>query len=95
MAGTRRKRRAFSSLDLRCSRQRARTAGRGQEPVRRALSELENRRAKRGYTGPAAIAITLDELLRAGSLSDGKFVLSFVTESSKWMNAGFLLRYRA
>lgn len=51
--------------------------------------------AKRGYTGPAAVAITLDGLLRDRAVADGKFVLSFVTESSKWMNAGFALRYRA
>ncbi len=51
--------------------------------------------ANRGYTGPAAIAITLDHLLRTAAVPDGKFVASFVTESSKWMNAGFLLRYRA
>lgn len=53
--------------------------------------------ANRGYTGPAAIAITLDELMRKkrGDLSDGDFLVSFVTESSKWMNAGFVMRYRA
>lgn len=51
--------------------------------------------AQRGYTGPAAIAITLDELARAGAVRDGAYVASFVTESSKWMNAGFLLRRRA
>ena len=51
--------------------------------------------ANRGYTGPAAIAISLDQLLRTDAVPDGKFVMSFVTESSKWMNAGFLLRYRA
>lgn len=50
--------------------------------------------AKRGYTGPAAIAITLDELFRGGAVADGRFVASFVTESSKWMNAGFMLRSR-
>ena len=50
--------------------------------------------AHRGYTGPAAVVITLDELLRAGGIRDGRFVMSFVTESSKWMNAGFLMRFR-
>lgn len=50
--------------------------------------------AKRGYTGPAAVVITLDALMRARAVADGKFVVSFVTESSKWMNAGFLLRFR-
>lgn len=51
--------------------------------------------AGRGYTGPAAVLITLDELMRSKKLSDNRFVLSLVTESSKWMNGGFLLRYRS
>lgn len=51
--------------------------------------------ANRGYTGPAALAITLDELIRNNKIADGKMVISFVTESSKWMNAGLLLQYRA
>lgn len=50
--------------------------------------------AKRGYTGPVAIAITLDELHRQNKIEDGKYLISFVTESSKWMNAGLFLRYR-
>lgn len=48
--------------------------------------------SNRGYTGPAAIAITLDELNRKVGLNSGDVVISFVTESSKWMNAGFALR---
>ena len=47
--------------------------------------------SNRGYTGPAAIAITLDELMRKVGLKEGDIVASFVTESSKWMNAGFLM----
>lgn len=47
--------------------------------------------ANRGYTGPAAVLITLDELVKKGIVQDGHLVASFVTESSKWMNAGFLL----
>jgi 3-oxoacyl-[acyl-carrier-protein] synthase-3 len=50
--------------------------------------------AKRGYTGPAAIAVALDQLWRNHAVPDGKFIISFVTESSKWMNAGFLMRRR-
>jgi len=50
---------------------------------------------ERGYTGPAAIAITLDELIRKNLLANDDVVASFVTESSKWMNAGFLMQYRA
>lgn len=49
--------------------------------------------AKRGYTGPVSIAITLDELVRDRKIENGKYLISFVTESSKWMNAGLFLRY--
>lgn len=48
---------------------------------------------KLGYTGPAAIALTLDRLMRTEDLNDGQMVVSFVTESSKWINAGFMLEY--
>ncbi|MFM7201071.1 MAG: 3-oxoacyl-ACP synthase III family protein [Myxococcota bacterium] len=50
--------------------------------------------ARRGYTGPVALAISLDELHRQNKLQHGKYLISFVTESSKWMNAGLLLHYR-
>lgn len=51
--------------------------------------------ANRGYTGPAAVLITLDQLARGHKpLAEGDYVLSLVTESSKWMNGGFLLQYR-
>ncbi len=49
---------------------------------------------KRGYTGPAAILLTLDKLLRTETLKNHETVVSFVTESSKWMNAGFMLEWR-
>lgn len=45
---------------------------------------------KLGYTGPAAMPITLDKVMRGGELTPGNLILSFVTESSKWMNAGFM-----
>jgi 3-oxoacyl-[acyl-carrier-protein] synthase III len=49
---------------------------------------------KRGYTGPAAILLTLDKLLRTEKLKNHETIVSFVTESSKWMNAGFMLEWR-
>ena len=51
--------------------------------------------SNRGYMGPVAILVTLDELVRKVGLNDGDLVASFVTESSKWMNAGFMMRYDA
>lgn len=50
--------------------------------------------ARRGYTGPVALAISLDELHRQKKLQHGRYLISFVTESSKWLNAGLLLRSR-
>lgn len=48
---------------------------------------------KRGYTGPAAILITLEKLMSQEKLENRDAIISFVTESSKWMHAGFLLEY--
>ncbi len=45
----------------------------------------------RGYPGAPAIIIALDEYLKDMPLKPGEQILSFVTESSKWMHAGFLL----
>lgn len=48
---------------------------------------------KMGYTGPTAILLTLDRLMREESLASGDLIVSFVTESSKWINAGFMLEH--
>jgi 3-oxoacyl-[acyl-carrier-protein] synthase-3 len=50
--------------------------------------------ARRGYSGPPAVLISLDDLLRCHRLQPGEAVASLVTESSKWINAAFLLRQR-
>jgi 3-oxoacyl-[acyl-carrier-protein] synthase-3 len=47
----------------------------------------------RGYPGAPAIIIALDEYLHETSLNPGDLLVSFVTESSKWMHAGFILEY--
>jgi 3-oxoacyl-[acyl-carrier-protein] synthase III len=47
----------------------------------------------RGYPGAPAIVIALDEYLHETRLNPGDQLLSFVTESSKWMHAGFILEY--
>jgi len=51
--------------------------------------------ATRGYQGAPAIIIALDEYLQQESMADGDCLVSFVTESSKWMHAGFILDYCA
>jgi 3-oxoacyl-[acyl-carrier-protein] synthase III len=70
-------------------------SGRVRFPVEKLKERYYSTVANRGYTGPAAVLITLDELMRKHTLRDGDCVMSLVTESSKWMNAGFLLRYHA
>jgi 3-oxoacyl-[acyl-carrier-protein] synthase-3 len=49
--------------------------------------------ATRGYQGPPAIIIALDDYLHETKLTPGDRLVSFVTESSKWMHAGFILDY--
>lgn len=47
--------------------------------------------AHRGYPGAPAIVIALDDYLQEKPLQVGDRLVSFVTESSKWMHAGFIL----
>lgn len=47
----------------------------------------------RGYQGPPAVFIALDEYLEEAVHEPGDLLFSFVTESSKWMHAGFVLEY--
>jgi 3-oxoacyl-[acyl-carrier-protein] synthase-3 len=46
-----------------------------------------------GYAGPPMVFICLDIMLREEPFIPGDLVLSFVTEVSKFMQAGFILRY--
>lgn len=47
----------------------------------------------RGYQGGPSIIIALDEFMKEEELNPGHRLVSFVTESSKWMHAGFILDY--
>ncbi len=49
--------------------------------------------SSKGYQGAPAIIIALDDYMREHRLSPGDRLVSFVTESSKWMHAGFVLEY--
>jgi 3-oxoacyl-[acyl-carrier-protein] synthase III len=53
--------------------------------------EFYTRLAERGYPGPCAIIIALDEFLRERHPPAGETLVSMVTESSKWMHGGFIL----
>jgi 3-oxoacyl-[acyl-carrier-protein] synthase-3 len=46
-----------------------------------------------GYAGPPMVFMCLDKILREESLKKGDLILSFVTEVSKFMQAGFILKY--
>ncbi len=47
--------------------------------------------ATRGYQGAPAVIIALDDYLKEAPMLPGERWVSFVTESSKWMHAGFIL----
>ncbi len=57
-------------------------------------SALYTRLDRMGYAGPPMALIALDALLREESLLPGQRVASFVTEVSKFMQAGYVLRRR-
>jgi 3-oxoacyl-[acyl-carrier-protein] synthase III len=46
-----------------------------------------------GYAGPPMVFICLHKILQEENLEKGDLVLSFVTEVSKFMQAGFSLKY--
>lgn len=46
-----------------------------------------------GYSGPPMVFICLDEIVRGGTLDPGDLVASFVTEVSKFMQAGYLVKH--
>ncbi len=53
---------------------------------------LYSRMSKMGYSGPPMAFICLDAICREETLVDGDLILSFVTEVSKFMQAGYALR---
>jgi 3-oxoacyl-[acyl-carrier-protein] synthase III len=46
-----------------------------------------------GYVGGAATLVHLDQMARSGELQQGQLVVVHAVESSKWMTAGFALRW--
>lgn len=51
--------------------------------------------ASMGYAGPPMAFISLHKIVQEEQLNNGDLVLSFVTEVSKFMQAGFTLEYKA
>lgn len=56
-------------------------------------SALYSRLDKLGYCGPPMVFIVLDKILSEESLQPEDRVVSFVTEVSKFMQAGYVIRY--
>jgi 3-oxoacyl-[acyl-carrier-protein] synthase III len=48
---------------------------------------------KVGYAGPPAAIISIDILLKNNSFKNGDMIFSFVMEVSKYMQAGFTIKY--
>jgi 3-oxoacyl-[acyl-carrier-protein] synthase-3 len=57
------------------------------------LEKLKFRGQKTGYCGGASILLHLDELVRNGELQRGQTIALHSVESSKWMSAGFVVRW--
>ncbi|MBU0764358.1 MAG: 3-oxoacyl-ACP synthase [Bacteroidetes bacterium] len=56
-------------------------------------SVLYSKMKSMGYSGPPMAFICLDKIVRDEKLVSGDLILSFVTEVSKFMQAGFTLEY--
>lgn len=54
---------------------------------------LYTRMSDMGYIGPPMCFVCLDKIINEEPVSDGDLILSFVTEVSKFMQAGFSIRY--
>jgi len=56
--------------------------------------KLYTKMSNMGYPGPPMAFICLDEIMRNEPMENGDLVLSFVTEVSKFMQAGYLMEYK-
>ncbi len=55
--------------------------------------QIQFRCARIGYVGGAATLVHLDQMVRSGEIKPGQLVVVHAVESSKWMTAGFALRW--
>ena len=55
---------------------------------------LYSKMSKMGYSGPPMVYICLDKIFREEKLNKNDLILSFVTEVSKFMQAGFAMQYK-
>jgi 3-oxoacyl-[acyl-carrier-protein] synthase III len=54
---------------------------------------LYTKMSSMGYAGPPMAFISIDKIIKEEKLTYGDIILSFVTEVSKFMQAGYVLRY--
>lgn len=55
--------------------------------------KIKFRSARVGYCGGSATLLHLDEMVRTGELKPGQLAVVHAVESSKWMTAGFAVRW--
>ncbi|HDO26705.1 MAG TPA: 3-oxoacyl-ACP synthase III family protein [Bacteroidetes bacterium] len=55
--------------------------------------KLYSKMSTMGYIGPPMAIVSIDRMIREEQFNKGDLILSFVTEVSKFMQAGFLLKY--
>jgi 3-oxoacyl-[acyl-carrier-protein] synthase III len=63
------------------------------DKLRITRDQIQFRCGKVGYVGGAATLVHLDQMARSGELKPGQTVVVHAVESSKWMTAGFALRW--
>lgn len=54
---------------------------------------LYTKMSSMGYAGPPMVFMCIDKIRREEQMKEGELLLSFVTEVSKFMQAGFICRY--
>lgn len=55
--------------------------------------QIQFRCARVGYVGGAATLVHLDQMVRSGEIKPGQLVIVHAVESSKWMTAGFAMKW--
>ena len=55
--------------------------------------QIQFRCSRVGYVGGAATLVHLDQMARTGELKPGQLAVVHAVESSKWMTAGFAVRW--
>ncbi len=58
-------------------------------------NKLYTKMSTMGYIGPPMVFVCLDQILREEKLANEDIILSFVTEVSKFMQAGFSLQWKS